>query len=296
MVNHEATDRELLERLRPSPQTLVALAVILAAAVALLVVVLALLGGSREDEPSPVSVDVELSYRVAGGDAEPAAEVLRARLPNAGISATVTVPARDRLTISAPAAARADVIALTQPGVLEFYDYERVLVRDPSMGDAEFGARPVTRAVAEERAATVPNGRVVHDQDDGDRWVVFAGSPALTNQHLASVGPGVDERTGEPVVRIQFTQQGRRAYEALTREIAHRGARRGVHPFQFAVLLDGRIIARQPVNHLETPDGVASRVIQIEGGFTWRSARRIAAILSTGPLPAMVRRNEAGGG
>jgi preprotein translocase subunit SecD len=265
------------------------------AALALLVVVLALQGGGRERQLSPAESDqVELSYWVSGNDAEQAAEVLRARLPNAAIAATVSVEARNRLTISAPTAARADVTALTQPGVLELYDYHRVVVRYPPV-DAEFGSRPVTRAIAEQRAAAIPNGRVVHEQGGGDRWLVFAGSPALSNGDLASVGSGVDERTGERVVRIEFTRQGRRAFKALTRGIAHRGARRGGQ-FQFVVLLDDKIIAREPVNYLEAPSGLDSRVIQIHGGFTWQSARRIAAILSAGPLPAMVRRNQAGAG
>ena len=168
-------------------------------AVAALVVVLALPGGGREDELTPGSVHEELSYRVLDGDAEHAAQVLRARLPNAGVSATVSVPARDRLTISAPAAARADVTALTRPGVLEFYDYERDVVRTRRW--MRSSSAPVTRAVAEASAAAIPNGRVVHDQGGGDRWLVFAGSPALTNEDLASVGSAdrrAHRRAGRP--------------------------------------------------------------------------------------------------
>ena len=272
-----------------------------AAAVALLVVVvLALQGGGREDELSPGSVHTQLSYRVPGGDAEHAAQVLRARFTAAGVAATtVSVPARDRLTISAPAAAQADVTALTRPGVLEFYDYEPNVVN----GDGGLTS-PMTRAEAEERAAAdptrrLPNVRLVHDQRDGDRWYVFFGSPALTNEDLASVGSGVDERTGEPIVLIEFTQQGQRAFEALTRGIAHRAAGRFSHPGEhFVILLDGRIVAPPHlVNPRETPVGLdGSRGVQIQGGLTSQSARRIAAILTAGPLPAMVRRDEARGG
>ena len=78
-------------------------------------------------------------------------------------------------------------------------------------------------------AAAIPNGRLVYDQRDGDRWYVFVGSPALTNEDLASVGSGVDERTGEPIVLIEFTQRGQRAFEALTRGIARRAAARINH-------------------------------------------------------------------
>ena len=147
------------------------LAAATAIAMAALVVVLALPGGVREDELTPGSVAEELSYRVPGGDAEHAAQVLRARFTAAGVPATtVSVAARDRLTISAPTAARADVTALTRPGVLEFYDYE------PHVVDGDGGlAPPMTRAGAEQRAAWDParrlsNVRLVHDQRGGDRW------------------------------------------------------------------------------------------------------------------------------
>ena len=64
------------------------------------------------------------------------------------------------------------------------------------------------------------------------------------------------------------------------------------------IVLDGRIVAPpQLVNPSETPDGLdGSRGVQIRGGLTSQSARRIAAILTAGPLPPMVRRDEAGGG
>jgi len=301
-LNRAPALRRLI-RARPSVSARRLLSAPLAAAatlaVAALVVVLALQGGVREDELTPGSVREELSYRVPGGDAKHAAHVLRARFTAAGVPATtVTVPARGRLTISAPTAARADVTALTRPGVLEFYDYEPWVVN----GDGGLTS-PMTRAEAEERAAAdptrrLPNVRLVHDQRGGDRWYIFFGSPALTNEDLASVGPGVDEATGEPNVVIEFTRQGQRAFEALTRGIAHRALARFSDPGEhFVILLDDRIVAPPTlVNPRETPDGIHGSREQIQGGLTSQSARRIAAILTAGPLPAMVRRDEAGGG
>ena len=262
--------------------------------------VLALPGGGREDELTPAeSPQEELSYRVPGGDAKHAAKVLRARFTAAGVPATtVSVAARDHLTISAPTAARADVTALTRPGVLEFYDYEGAR---PPDGDGGL-APPMTRAGAEQRAAWDPerrlsNVRLVHDQRGGDRWYVFFGSPALTNEDLASVGSGVDERTGDPIVQIESTRQGQRAFEALTRGIAHRAAARFRHSGgALRDLLDGRIVAPPwLVNPEGTPDSLdGSRGVEIQGGLTSQSARRIAAILTAGPLPAMVRTRRGG--
>ena len=194
-------------------------------AVAALVVVLALPGRGREDELSPGSVHEELSYRVLDDDAEHAAQVLRARFAAAGVPATtVSVPARDRLTISAPAAARAEVTALTRPGVLEIYDYERD-------GPAESLVPPTTRADAEANAARPERAPRPRSARRGP-LVRLLGRPALTNEDLASarcIG-GVDERTGEPIVQIEFTRQGQRAFEALTRGIARRAAARFSHP------------------------------------------------------------------
>jgi preprotein translocase subunit SecD len=52
-------------------------------------------------------------------------------------------------------------------------------------------------------------------------------------------------------------------------------------------VLDGRIVAVPRIDHVAAPDGLdGSMGAQVEGGLTPQAARRIAAILTTGPLPA----------
>jgi preprotein translocase subunit SecD len=52
-------------------------------------------------------------------------------------------------------------------------------------------------------------------------------------------------------------------------------------------VLDGQVLAMPYISFREAPDGIdGSAGTRIQGDLTPRTARRLAAILSTGPLPA----------
>ena len=54
-----------------------------------------------------------------------------------------------------------------------------------------------------------------------------------------------------------------------------------------AIVLDDRIVSTPFIDFRQVPDGIDGRDgAQIQGGLTTDGARRIAAILDSGPLPA----------
>jgi len=277
--------------------------VVAAAAVALVAVALVVAlpgGGSDETGVRPATDVLRLSYHVeppGNAAAEQTAVVMRERLGTAGIDADVSVSPDAGLTISAPAASRADVATLAQRGRVAFYDWERSVVgpngrtapTDPG------GTTGITREQAEARAAGVPSGRVVRADFGGDpRWYALSGAPALTAADIERAEPTVDQATDQPTVAIEFTGAGQTAFTALTRELAHRGsasAAGGADDVEaahhFAIVIDDRIVSLPYIGFWEAPNGVdGSDGTQISGGLEPETARLMAAILSTGPLPA----------
>ena len=153
----------------------------------------------------------------------------------------------------------------------------------------------------ERPAGVAPGARVVevpgraHVVRGGGGWFAL-GPGAMGNAHVASASGGRDPMTGEPMVAIGLNEQGRSAFSLLTRDVARRGARLarpGESPLQgsqhLAIVLDDRILSMPYVNYQEAPNGIDGRDgVQIEGGLTPERARQIAAMLESGPMPALV--------
>jgi hypothetical protein len=280
-----------------------------AAAVALIAaaVVIALPLGSDERAAEPAHDAVQITYRVdPPAAAERTAQLMRDRLAGAGIDdAHVSITSGASLTIVAPAAAREDVAALAQPGRAAFYDWERSVIGPrgvPAPADATVTGDPdaghgaaLTKADAEARAAAVPGARVARAA--GDRWFVLGGDAALTNADIARAEPGVDEAIREPTVKIELTARGQGAFTELTRELARRGsAQAGPGPGQqdamqhLAIVIDDRIVAVPYIDFRQAPDGIDGAAgAQISGDLTPQTARDMASVLDTGPLPGTLR-------
>jgi preprotein translocase subunit SecD len=255
-----------------------------------------------DDRPvEPAEPGAGQIYRVEpSGAAEQTAQVLRERLAAAGVAGAVTV-AGDGLTITAPPAAQEAVTALTQPGRVGFYDWEgRVLGPGgrPAPTDPETTGNPdagrgaaVTKAEAEARAAAVPDGRVVR-AENGDGWFALGGAPALTDADIAGAESMVIQATDHPIVVVELTPRGQDAFADLTRELAHRGANlaepgSGLEASQhLAIVIDGRIVAVPFIDFRVAPDGIdGADGAQISGNLTEETARQMASIIDSGPLP-----------
>jgi len=136
-------------------------------------------------------------------------------------------------------------------------------------------------------------GQVIEDGDPG--WFALRDQPALSGDDL--VDPEQTYEGNEPVVSFKFTDEGRDAFQEVTRQIAQRGKARtitSVSPEEaealsghFAVVLDNEVKSRPIIDFEQNPDGIDGRNgAQIGGGFTSvDEAQELATTLQIGALP-----------
>lgn len=284
-----------------------------AAAVAAVIVAVLVVEPPRDETPvAPAPASTALTYRVmpaAGTDAAAAAresaDVLRERFAAAGIRGATFTADGDRIGIDAGSTSPGVVAALTVPGQLRIFDWEASVLGPsgrPEPGDSGVtggqyagtgGA--VSRAEATRRAARAdrPSARIMRAGATAGRWYALDVRFAIDNADIASPRAQRDPATGEPIVAFEFDALGQRMFSRLTREVARRGAD-GALPGQnpiaaaqhIAIVLDDRIVSTPFIDFQQVPDGLDGRDgAQIQGGLTTDGARRIAAILDSGPLP-----------
>src|SRR5215216_6230848 len=141
----------------------------------------------------------------------------------------------------------------------------------------------------------VPEGVIVL-RGEVDNWWVILDNPVLSGSDIKNPeqnfenGPG-----GPPIVTMEFTDKGRKAFSNTTREIAQRGLDNAPlngglqNPItasqHFAIRLDNELISTPYINFRENPDGIDSSSAQISGGFTIQTAQDLARLLKIGALP-----------
>ncbi|HSK49815.1 MAG TPA: hypothetical protein VK889_04895, partial [Solirubrobacterales bacterium] len=139
-------------------------------------------------------------------------------------------------------------------------------------------------------------GRVVEDAEPG--WYALKDEPALSGNDITDPQQGYAEGIGnQPNVSFEFTDNGREAFQEVTRQIAQRGQSRAIGPLsaeqaseisgRFAVVLDNEVKTRPIINFVQNPDGIDGRTgAEISGGFTSiQEAQDLATFLQIGALP-----------
>ena len=124
-------------------------------------------------------------------------------------------------------------------------------------------------------------------------WYVLKDDPVLEGDNVTNPTQSNDESTGQPDVTFGFTSRGKKVWEKVTKEIAHRGQEAqlpGVTKEQalqhFAVVLDGQLITVPSIDFTKYPEGIdASTGSEISGGFTITTAQTLANELQSGALP-----------
>jgi len=256
-----------------------------AAAIAAIVAAVALTlpdGTERE-----VAADtVRLEYRVEPvAAALDTAACLRDRLARLGVHGAKVTATTDGVTITGPAAARADLAAVTQPGELAVYDWERSVLGPrglPAPDDPEVtGGEDAGHSAALSRREAESRGRAV--RAGGDRWFALGDQPAFTNADITRAEASTDPAVNEPVVLIELTDAAQRRFRDFTRDLSRRGGdqRDNQH---LAITLDDRLVAVPYIDWRQAPAGVDGP-LHLAGGFTPETARQTAAILNAGPLP-----------
>ena len=136
---------------------------------------------------------------------------------------------------------------------------------------------------------------VTGDQEpvEPDSWWLMRDNPALNGEDIRNPEQNFDQQTNEPIVTMDFTDKGRKAFQSVTRELAERGGDNALpsdNPIDasqhFAIVLDNELVSVPYINYLENPDGIdGSTGAQISGSFTVQSAQELANFLKIGALP-----------
>lgn len=93
----------------------------------------------------------------------------------------------------------------------------------------------------------------------------------IKGDNLTNAQQSFDPQTNEPVVSIQFDQQGGAKFATLTSENVNR---------PFAIILDGEVLSAPNIN-----EPILGGSAQISGSFTTESANQLAIALRSGALP-----------
>jgi len=127
-------------------------------------------------------------------------------------------------------------------------------------------------------------------------YYVLNDNPVLEGKDITSPTQSFNEGAGgngAPNVTFGFTSYGKKVFERVTKEIAHRGQEAqlpGVTHAEalqhFAVVLDDQLITVPSIDFQQYPEGIdASTGSEISGGFTITSAQNLANELQSGALP-----------
>ncbi|HEV2789984.1 MAG TPA: protein translocase subunit SecD [Solirubrobacterales bacterium] len=138
------------------------------------------------------------------------------------------------------------------------------------------------------------SGQVNETVDPG--WYALKDEPALSGNDITEPEQTYDQ-ANQPVVSFGFTDDGRDAFQEVTRRIAQRGQAQAIGPVgskeaealsgHFAVVLENEVKTRPIINFSENPDGIDGRTgAQISGGFKdITEAQDLATTLQIGALP-----------
>ena len=150
--------------------------------------------------------------------------------------------------------------------------------------------------VVVEELPTDPNtGRTIDDTSQAG-YFVLEDDAELTGSEIKSPQQQTDPVTNAPNVTFDFTDDGRRAFQTITRRIAQEGQARALGQVtadqasalsgNFAIVLDNVVVSRPIINFVENPDGIDGRTgAQISGGFDIAEAQTLAEFLQRGALP-----------
>jgi SecD/SecF fusion protein len=154
------------------------------------------------------------------------------------------------------------------------------------------------------RVIKIPEGVVVVEQERPEnappqikQFTVLEDDSELNGTDIKNPEANTDPNTNEPLVTMEFTDEGREAFARVTKRIAERGSKIILPPgatqeqreqsFQrFAITLDDQIVSLATINYLENPEGIDGRTgAQIEGVGDFNAANDLAESLRIGALP-----------
>jgi len=124
------------------------------------------------------------------------------------------------------------------------------------------------------------------ENDIPEAWYVYKRPPVMTGDAVKSARAGFDSQTGKPNVLIDFTSEGGKQFQEVTRELYRTGLLKQ-EPQQFAIVLDN-VMESDPMIDYTDPtlrDGISGGAEISGGNMTVQESKDLAFVLNTGALP-----------
>jgi SecD/SecF fusion protein len=166
-------------------------------------------------------------------------------------------------------------------------------------------ATPRSGPPAGSEVLEVPRGIVVieatrapNQPDDVQNYYVIEDDSELSGADIQNPEQNTDQRTNEPIVTMEFSDDGRQAFATVTERIAQRGSEIIVAPGsdreqtlqRFAITLDDEIVSLATIDYRENPEGIDGRTgAQINGIGSLQETQDLAESLRIGALPIELR-------
>jgi protein-export membrane protein SecD len=119
-----------------------------------------------------------------------------------------------------------------------------------------------------------------------EQWYVYKLPPAMTGAAVKSARAGFNNQTSKPNVLIDFTANGSKQFQDITRELYRTGLLKQT-PQTFAIVLDN-VMESDPMIDYTDPtlrDGISGGAEISGGNMTTQEAKDLAFVLNTGALP-----------
>ena len=166
---------------------------------------------------------------------------------------------------------------------------------DEALGECQIVLTVPPGTIVASQQPTDPGGKVIEGIENAG-WYALRDKPALSGSDITDPKQEFDQ-VKQPNVVFGFTDDGREAFQQVTRQIAQRGQARAIGPAseeqaeqlsgRFAVVLDNEIKTAPTIDFSQYPDGIDGRTgAEISGGFAdIQEAQDLATFLQIGALP-----------
>ena len=125
--------------------------------------------------------------------------------------------------------------------------------------------------------------------NSSDMWSVYKRPPAMTGAAVKSARAGYNSQTSKPNVLIDFTAEGAKQFQAVTRELYNSGLLKQT-PQTFAIVLDNVMSSDPMIDYTDASlrDGISGGAEISGGNMTVQDSKDLALVLNIGALPVVL--------
>ncbi len=248
-------------------------------------------------------VQVVYEARTTDGKAPSAAEldktlaIIERRVNGLGVSESVVQKqGTDQISVALPGIRDVDqaLAIVGKTAQLEFYDDGETRLAGPAetrkqlleeadgrLPDEDLEALKKGESLSKYRIIEAPPG--VWGDNTEPLYFLYLHEPSMTGAAIKEARQGFDQFQ-RPNVLMEFTDEGGKEFEEITRRLAIRGALKQESQ-TFAIVLDDVMESDPQVDYVDNPQGISGGSAEITGDFTIQEAKDLALVLNTGALP-----------